>query len=283
VQSKEIDKVKARIVWGSTPAGTTFGGGAEPGTKEFFENVLKKRSTYELPFLFELIPSSSFRGMKVLEVGCGAGYDAYEFCRNGADYIGIDIAPENIERTKKHLSFYGYFPTILEGDAENLQFENDEFDVVFSNGVLHHTPDIEKSFKEAYRVLKKNGEFWVILYHKNSFFYWLTLFLISHILLMGFLKRSIRERLSMIEFTASDELPLVNVYSRRILRKHLKNAGFNIEKLWIRRLIREDFPMSSLPYVAGFLKNLWLAIPQRWLNFLGKRFGWYVIARARKM
>lgn len=276
MQVKEIDKVKARTVWGSTPAGATFGGGAEPGTKEFFENVISKRSTYEIPWLFDLVPFTSFRNRKVLEVGCGAGYDAYEFCRNGAEYTGIDIAPENIERTKKHLSFYGYFPTILEGDAENLQFENDEFDVVFSNGVLHHTPDIEKSFKEAYRVLKKNGKFWVILYHKNSIFYWVDVLLIDHLLLFGFLKRNLKERLSMIEYTTSKERPLVNVYSRRHLKKLLEKSGFTIKSIWVRKLVKEDLP--ALPLVG----RLWRFIPQQWLDFVGKRFGWYIIAKTTK-
>ena len=74
------------------------------------------------------------------------------------------------KNTKKHLGFYGYYPRVLEGDAENFQFEDESFDIVFSNGVLHHTPDIGKSFREAYRVLKQGGEFWVIMYHKNSIF-----------------------------------------------------------------------------------------------------------------
>jgi 2-polyprenyl-3-methyl-5-hydroxy-6-metoxy-1,4-benzoquinol methylase len=139
-------KERSRVVWGTTPAGTIRGGGAMPGTKNFFENVLDKRFTYEMPWLLQLVPFASFNKMKVLELGCGAGYDAYQFCRNGADYTGIDIVPENIERAKMHLGFYGYAPKVMEGDVENLPFEDERFEVIFSNGVLHHTPDIGKSF-----------------------------------------------------------------------------------------------------------------------------------------
>jgi len=270
--SKRISKK----VWGASPAGTTYGGGAEPGTKEFFNNVLNKRSTYELPWLKELIPFSSFRNGKILELGCGAGYDAYEFLRHGADYTGIDITPENIERTKRHLGFYGYAPKVFEGDAEYLAFEDAQFDVVFSNGVLHHTPDIEESIREAYRVLKGRGAFWVILYHKNSVFYWISLFFYDHILKLGFLKRSFRERLSMIEYTTSTELPLVNVYSRGELIKLLKTAGFDVEAIWVRRLIKEDLPPFPL------IGRLWRFIPQRWFDVAGKCCGWYVIAKAVK-
>lgn len=216
-------------------------------------------------------------------MGCGAGYDAYEFCRNGADYTGIDIAPENIERTKKHLSFYGYSPIILEGDAENLEFEDESFDMVFSNGVLHHIPDINKSFREIYRVLRKGGEFWVIVYHKNSIYYWLKLFVFDHILNFGFLKRSFRERLSMVEYTTSDELPIVNVYSRNELEKLLSNNGFNVENLWVRKLVKEDLPMLALPYIIKIQWKIWQNVPQRWLDFIGRRFGWYIIASAKKV
>jgi SAM-dependent methyltransferase len=271
-----MGKIKSKAVWGATPAGATYGGGAVPGSKDFFESVVYKRSTYEMPWLYEIVPFSSFRRKSVLELGCGAGYDAYELCRNGAYYTGIDITPQNIERTKKHLGYYGYSPEVLEGDAENLSFEGNTFDMVFSNGVLHHTPDIERSFREAYRVLRPGGEFWVILYHKHSVFYWLKLFFTDQILKFGFLKRSLKERLSMIEYTTSKDRPLVNVYSRSQVRKLLHHAGFSVESMWVRKLLKEDLPEI---YVIW---RLWQYIPQRWLDFLGKYFGWYVIAKATK-
>jgi len=272
-----MSKNAAKLVWGASPAGSTFGGGAEPGTKEFFENVLSKRSTYEQPWLFELVPFPSFRDKKVLELGFGAGYDAYEFCRNGADYTGIDITPENVERTQKHLGFYGYTPHVMEGDAENLQFADESFDALFSNGVLHHTPDIEKSFQSAHRVLKHGGEFWVIVYHRDSVFYWISLLLVNHILKLGFLKRSFKERLSMVEYTTSNILPIVNVYSRREMQNLLKKAGFTVESVCVRKLVKEDIP--SIPLIG----RVWRFIPQQWLDLVGKVFGWYIIVKAKKL
>src|SRR5271170_4985229 len=115
-------KRNAQAVWGATPAGSTYGGGASYGTKEYFDNVLARRSTEEQPWLTELVPFSSFAGKGVLEIGCGAGYDAYEICRRRAHYVGIDIAPENPPRARKHLSAYGLEPRLLEADAETLPF-----------------------------------------------------------------------------------------------------------------------------------------------------------------
>jgi ubiquinone/menaquinone biosynthesis C-methylase UbiE len=269
-------KGKAKAVWGSSPASSRFAKHLIPGTREFFEATMKPRNEYEIPWLFEIVPFNSFRNKKVLELGCGAGYDAYEICSKVADYTGIDIAPENVERTRKHLEFYGYQPTVIEGDAEDLEFDDESFDVVFSNGVLHHTPNIEKSFREAYRVLKNGGEFWVILYHRDSIFYWISLLLVEHYLKFGFLKRSFKERLSMLEYTTSNERPLVNVYSRKELKKMFSNSGFTVKSIWIRKLVKEDLP--AIPLIG----KLWRFIPQQWLDFVGKRFGWYIIAKTTK-
>jgi ubiquinone/menaquinone biosynthesis C-methylase UbiE len=276
MQDSQKLKTEAQRTWTANPAGWTYGAGAAPGTKEFFDNVFANRTAEELPWLTELIPFPAMRGKKVLELGCGAGYDAYAFCEQGADYVGIDLTPDNPLRTRTHLGFYALAPLTLVGDAEKLMFADNEFDVVFSNGVLHHTPDISASFGEAQRVLKPNGEFWVILYHKDSIFHWLNVVLWDHILHLGFLKRSYRERLSMIEYTTSGARPLVNVYRRREVAALLHEAGFTVETIWVRRLMREELP--RFPIVRWFYPY----VSQQWLDLLGKAFGWYVIAKARK-
>lgn len=269
-------KDRTAKVWGASPAGAIYAGGAEPGTREFFETARRRRNGYEIPWLAELVPFGATSGREVLEIGCGAGFDAYDFCRAGARYTGIDITPENPHRTLAHLGHYGLKPRVARADAEDLPFGPGRFDVVFSNGVLHHTPDIAKSLREAHRVLKTGGDFWVILYHRNSIYYGFTLFLVEHLLYRGFRKRSFKERLSMIEYTTSDARPLVNVYGRGEVRRMLRDAGFAVEALWVRKLVVEDLP--GLPVIG----RLWKHVPRSWLDAAGRLFGWYVIARARK-
>jgi len=269
-------KVNTKNVWGASPAGTTSSK-AKPKTKEFFEEALKYRTEYEQPWLHEVIPFKEFKDKKVLELGCGAGFDAYNIAREGAIYTGIDITPENIARTKTHLSFFNLSTEILEEDAENLPEKwKSKFDIVYSNGVLHHTPNMRKSFREAHRVLENHGEFYVILYHKNSIFHWFTLFFISHILLFGFLRMSFKERLSRIEFTTSDDLPLVNVYSKQDVKNIMEEVGFLVESIEVRKLVKEDLPYFPI------LRNIWKIIPQNIYDKIGKYFGWYVIARGIK-
>ena len=85
-----------------------------------------------------------------------------------------------------------------------------------------------------------------------------------------------RERLGMIEYTTSGELPLVNVYTRGQLRRLLSDAGLTPRVMWVRKLVREDLPD------IGRLQRLYERIPQAWLDRVGKRFGWYVLAHAEK-
>jgi SAM-dependent methyltransferase len=263
--------------WSSTPAGWAHAQDLAPGSKEFFEAVIQKRSTEEMPWLFEVIPFTQARGRRVLELGHGAGYDAYTFCKNGADYTGIDIAPANPPRLLSHLSFFGYKPKVMLGDAENLMFPSNSFDIVFSNGVLHHTPNMGKAFQEAYRVLKTGGEFWVLVYNRDSIFHWWSTVFFRHILFGGFRKRSYRQAMSQIETMNTDAAPLVNVYSRGQVRKLLSEAGFTVSDVKVRKLAKSD--VASPGFIYRWAEK---HVPQRWYDKLGEYFGWYVIAKARK-
>jgi SAM-dependent methyltransferase len=271
-------KERTQEVWAKTPAGSAFGRDSKEGTKEHFERILSTRSHVEFSWLFKLLPIDSCSGKRVLELGCGSGYDAYEFCRRGADYVGLDLTSENPRRTKTNLSFFHFAPSLVEADAEDLPFSNGAFDFIFSNGVLHHTPDIQKSFRESFRVLRRGGELWITLYHKHSIFYWISLFLVDHVLRFGFLKTSFEKRLSMIEYTSSPEKPLVRAYTRREVRRSLRDVGFAVEHIWVRKLNREDFPVH-LPV----LWRLWRYVPAILMAILEKRLGWYVIARASRI
>lgn len=275
-----MDKEISQKTWGNSPAGTTFASGLEAGTKDFFEAVLKKRKEYEQPWLGELVKFDSFNGKKVLEVGFGAGYDAFEFLKAGAQYYGVDITPENRERALKHLHYYSLNPKILvTGDAENLGFEDQLFDLYYSNGVLHHTPDIKKSLHEAHRVLSHTGKIILLLYHKYSVFYFLTVIFTNHLLKLKFTKQSLKETLGEIEYNTAGLKPLVNVYSKKEISQIFKEEGFEVLHINIRKLTREDLP--PLPPYKLF-KTLYSFIPDSLLNFFSEKFGWYLIIEGKK-
>lgn len=112
---------------GASPAGAKSSS-SKPMTLEFFKEAYALRCDYEIPWLNKVVGFEKYRDKKVLEVGCGAGFDAYNILKSGGIYTGIDITPENIRRTKRHLSFYNFEPAIIEADAEKLPFIEGSFD-----------------------------------------------------------------------------------------------------------------------------------------------------------
>ncbi len=274
-QYNKIVKNKSKSVWGTSPAGSTFGQGHEKGTKEFFESVLQKRFSYECNWFNEVVNFKRFQGKKVLEIGYGAGYDAYMFCKHGANYTGIDITPENQIIATKHLSYYGYQPKLLCMDVEKMSF-NEEFDYVFSFGVLHHTPNIKRALENIHKALKIGGKAQIIVYHKYSIFYLLNVIFTEWITKGGLLKRTLAEQRSLIEYTESSERPLVNVYSKKQIGQLLIDTGFKIEQYHIRKLVHED--IKSIRFI-GRISNF---IPKNFLNFIGKKLGWYISVHAIK-
>jgi len=108
-----------------------------------------------------------------LDNGCGSGRYTYALKKLGCKNIwGVDISSNSIAFAKRNNPYKHEKVQFLTCSVLELPFENDRFDFVFSNGVLHHTGDIKQGLYEIYRVLKKTGKCWLYLYGgKNSFFW----------------------------------------------------------------------------------------------------------------
>src|SRR5258708_17977201 len=169
----------------------------------------------------EVMGFTEFAGARLLEVGCGMGTDLLQFARGGASVTGVDLTPLSIQISQQHFAVYGMRGDFAISDAEHLPFADESFDVVYSNGVLHHTPDTAGAVCEIHRVLKPGGLARVMLYYRHSANYWGQIIL-RHGLLHGELLRgnSPGEIMSKyVEFNEAGGRPLVKVYSRREERR----------------------------------------------------------------
>ena len=137
------------------------------GTKEFFDDLAEYHFE-KLNYLPKFVDFASYRGKKVLEIGCGLGIDLMKFAENGAIVTGIDIAEKSIELTRKNFEMRNLKGTFEVMNAEELKFEDNSFDVVFAQGVLQYAPDPAKMVKEAHRVLKNKGVFILTVYNRHS-------------------------------------------------------------------------------------------------------------------
>ena len=124
------------------------------------------------------MPLAELKGRRVLEVGCGAGGHSALFARHGAHVTAVDLTAKRARATRAKFGLLGDMAAeclALQADGERLPFADDSFDIVYSNGVLHHTPDTEAAIDQVRRVLKPGGKAVVMLYCKSSWHYWINL------------------------------------------------------------------------------------------------------------
>jgi SAM-dependent methyltransferase len=135
--------------------------------KAGFEAQARERYRLE-PYICDFARFSETRGLHVLEIGVGLGADHQQFAEAGAKLSGIDLTSRAIEHTRNRLALFGLTSNVQVGDAENLPFTDETFDMVYSWGVIHHSPDTPKAASEILRVLKPGGRFAVMIYQTKS-------------------------------------------------------------------------------------------------------------------
>lgn len=137
---------------------------AAPGSPTFFDELDRvKRSDVER-FAMKYWEFGAWKNKRVLDVGCGPGWVSVQYAMGGADVSAVDLTEAAVGIAKKHAAYRGVRADIRQGNAEELPFPDNTFDMVFSSGVLHHTPDTQKAFRETYRVLKPGGHAKITLY-----------------------------------------------------------------------------------------------------------------------
>ena len=177
--------------------------------------------------------------------------------------IAQDVA--NGLGSEENIRLRGLRGRFIHHDAESLPFEDASFDLVYSNGVLHHTPNTAVVVREIHRVLRPGGRAIVMLYAEDSLHYWRKL-----VWLFG-LKEGLLDTVSMgeimsrtVERSANDARPLVKVYTKRRAAGLFRD--FDHVELSQRQLLAEELPAAL-----------------RWtLPSTERRFGWNLIVKATK-
>lgn len=138
-------------------------------TKEYFDEIESFRYDVVCPEIFSFGQFTRWRGKKILEIGLGAGTDFMQWNRAGAICHGIDLTSESIEHVKHRLALEGLEAAdFKQADAENNPYPDNTFDLVWSYGVIHHSPDTPTAFREIVRVLKPGGTAKVMIYNSKS-------------------------------------------------------------------------------------------------------------------
>lgn len=239
---------------------------SEPGTENFFREFDQMRAAIEPDdFVEQMLAPSQASGKRVLDVGCGNGYMLAKFARSGTTVVGIDLTAKALDVTKKRMKLSGLTAKLTQADSADLPFADQSFDVVYSLGVLHHSPDTEKSFREIHRVLRPGGEIVVMVYNKNSVFYRLRIPAMKYFN-TDFRGWSIQE---ICNYLDGPENPLGKFYSRSDVKAMLE--GFSTPCF-------QPFFFSHLHFPGK--PDIF---PATLCRFLGRRFGWFLYAKAHKI
>ncbi len=159
-----VDDVKA--FW-SSHVNNEYYTDASRGSETYFDEIEQRRYRwhYHLVRLFESLRGSHGR---LLEIGCGIGVDSIQLAKCGFDVTAVDLTSEAIEIAKTFAARRDVSIDFRVANAEGLDFPDESFDVVYSFGVLHHTPHIDQAVREVRRVLKPGGTALIMLYAKYS-------------------------------------------------------------------------------------------------------------------
>jgi len=250
----EALKGQVRDYWEQEPCGS-WAATSRKYTREYFDEIEEYRYCVE-PFIHQFAQFTRFRGKKVLEIGVGAGTDHVQFARAGALLSGIDLTEEGVAMVKKRLALEGLHSDLRRSDAENLPFEDNTFDYVYSWGVLHHTPDTEKSINEVYRVCKPGGRVCIMLYHRFSllaFLFWLRYGLLK---LKPF--RSLKD----------------------VIYHHMESIGTKAySQKEVRELFHQFMNVRITPLLTTGDTN---RMPRGIVKYIPQSFGWFLVIQGTK-
>ncbi len=241
-----------KYFWNRNVCQTEFIKTDEVGSKMFFEEAERVRYKYHyyLPELFDSIAAAR-PGGKLLEIGCSMGTDLLQLARRGLRVTGIDLTEAGIELAQGRFKLYNLKAQLKTGDAENLPFSENSFDIVYSFGVLHHTPDTAKAVAEVRRVLVPKGLAVIMLYHRRSFNY-----VIHRMLNQPF------------DGHRNDRCPIERTYS--------KTEIYNLFKDFAKVELDIKYFMTT-----GF-GIVWDLVPMYVHKKLGQKWGWHIVIKAIK-
>ena len=265
VTTGDAYKDQVQNQWNQNPVGSQHAHASQPHTLDWFLEVERHRYEIYAPWMREVMEFTQHSGQDVLEIGGGIGTDLAQFAKNGARVSDIDLAAGHLQLAQENFRLRGLEGQFIHHDAETLPFDAASFDVVYSNGVLHHTPNTGAVVREIHRVLRPGGRAIIMLYAENSLHYWRKL-----VWLFG-IKEGLLDRFSMgeimsrtVERSANEARPLVKVYTPQRVRR-LFDQFSRVE------IVQRQMEAYELP---GAL---------RWaLASIERRFGWNLIIKADK-
>lgn len=257
--------------WNSRPCNAHHSTAIDP--LEFSQQVTKRKYRVE-PHIPGFAQFKRWVNKCVLDLGCGIGTMALDFARNGAHVIGVDLSQKSIEIARMRRDAEGLSFMLISDNAETIRSTRAGYDLVFSFGVIHHTPDPASAVATAYAALDPGGEFRMMVYNRFS---WKAFWIIMTYGRGQFWKW---KELIPKHSEAQTGCPITHTYTRSSATTLLEDAGFIVESIEVDHI----FPYKIKDYKEyRYVKEwYWRMLPERVFHWLEKKIGWHLLVVARK-
>lgn len=246
------------------------------GTKKYFDEV-EKRKYFVEPHISKFAQFSKWKGKKVLEIGCGIGTDTINFARAGAQVTAVELSKKSLDLAKKRAKTYRLEKRVKFYLANAEQLSNlvpiQSYDLIYSFGVIHHTPHPDKVIGEIKKYTHKKTIIKIMVYHRYA---WKVLWI-----LLKFGKSSFwnLDRLIAGYSEAATGSPITYVYSKRQAENLLN--GFKVFEISIDHI----FPYRIPEYKKYKYKKVWYFnyLPKVIFRWLETHFGWHLMLTAKPL
>ena len=269
----EIDIQSVRDYWNRRPCNIRHST-AEIGTKEYFDQV-EARKYFVEPHIPSFAEFDRWKGKKVLEIGCGLGTDTINFARAGAEVTAVDLSAESLALAKKRAEIFGFSDRIrfVEANAEKLSdyVQPQIFDLVYSFGVIHHSPHPENIMRQIREnFIAPGSTLKLMVYYRYS---WKVLWMLLQ-------EKGQFWKLDQIiakHSEAQTGCPVTYSYSKKSV-DDLIGEGFEIKDKFVEHI----FPYQIPKYVKYEYEEewYWKMLPERVFRSIERRFGWHLCVAA---
>ncbi len=250
------------------------------GTREYFDEVEARKYLVE-PHIPQFADFARWRGKKVLEIGCGIGTDTVNFARHGATVTAVDLSPQSLKIAAQRVEVFGLTDRVkfYSGSAEELTsflpVDKDQYDLIYSFGVIHHTPHPERVLEQIRSYVKPGTTVKVMVYHRRS---WKVLWI-----LMGYGKGQFWRLDDLIaeNSEAQTGCPVTYTYTREQGRKLLESSDLRVTDISVEHI----FPYRISDYVQyRYVKSWpWSWTPAPMFRWTEHHFGWHLCLTAEAL
>jgi 2-polyprenyl-3-methyl-5-hydroxy-6-metoxy-1,4-benzoquinol methylase len=237
------------------------------GSREYFDEV-EARKYFVEPHIPAFAEFERWNGKKVLEIGCGIGSDTMRFARAGAHVTAVDLSRESLAVAAQRAAVLGLTDRIqfYQANAEELseRVPVGTYDLVYSFGVIHHTPHPENAIAEIRKYMGPQSTLKLMVYHRYSY---KVLWILLKYGKGAFWKL---DELVARHSEAQTGCPVTYTYSRKSVRDLVK--GFTLDRIMVDHI----FPYRIPEYTQYQYKKVWYfgMLPAPVFRWLEKRAGW---------